>query len=137
MERAFFHPSMGAWVAIDDPSPETMASYPEGTQEISLPPAPGWGWDGTEWTPPAPEPEAQPEDITVSRMQARMALYQAGLLSEVQAIVAQGDPLMQMAWAEAVEWKRSSPMINGLAQQLGLSAAQVDALFLTASQIEV
>ena len=97
----------------------------------------GWAYDGTEWTPPAPEPEPQPEDITVSRMQARMALYQAGLLSEVQAIVAQGDPLMQMAWAEAVEWKRSSPMINGLAQQLGLSAAQVDALFLNASQIEV
>ena len=97
----------------------------------------GWSFDGTDWTPPA-EPEGPaPTAGTISRFQARAALMNAGLLTQVEQIVANADEITRLAWAEAVEWKRSSPTINSLGAQLGLSEAQMDALFAAAAEIEV
>ena len=81
-------------------------------------------------------PDAQPSD-TISRFQARAVLLNAGLLTQVEQVVANADDMTRLAWAEAVEWKRSSPTINSLGAQLGLSDAQMDALFAAAAQIEV
>jgi len=50
--------------------------------------------------------------------------------------VAQADPLTQLAWAEAVEYRRDSPAILTLAGVLELTDEQVDDLFRTAMQIE-
>lgn len=50
--------------------------------------------------------------------------------------VAQADPLTQLAWAEAVEYRRNSPTILALAAALDLSDEQVDDLFRAAMQIE-
>lgn len=71
----------------------------------------------------------------VSRFQARAALHLAGLLPAVEAAIAQADPVAQIAWADAVEFRRSSPTIAALATALGLSDEQVDGLFQSAAEI--
>ena len=80
--------------------------------------------------PPEPVPSA------VTPFQAKAALLQAGLLDAAKAGVAAAGPLAQLAWAEALEFKRNSPTMLGLARTLGLTNAQIDDLFRAASRIE-
>lgn len=75
--------------------------------------------------------------MVASRFQVRAALLLAGLLDQVEAAVAQADPLTRMAWAEAVEFRRNSPTIARLAEGLGLDAKTLDDLFAAAIQIEI
>lgn len=72
-----------------------------------------------------------------SRMQARTALHLAGLLTAAEAAVAQADPVVQIAWADATEFRRDSPTIAALASALEppLNDEQLDALFEAAMQI--
>lgn len=86
------------------------------------------------WVPPEPEPDPVPE--TVSRFQARAALLDAGLLGAVEVALADAGPLAQLAWAEAVEFRRTSPTIAALSAAIGLTDEQVDSLFRAAAQIE-
>lgn len=74
---------------------------------------------------------------SVTRFQARAALHLAGLLPQVEAAVAaSNDMLAQLAWADALEFERASPTIAAIAAAIGLTEAQIDALFVTASQIQ-
>lgn len=82
-------------------------------------------------TQPVPVPSV------VSRFQARAALMQANLLTNAESLVAKGDALTRMAWAEATEFKRTSPLVVSLGTQLGLSESQLDDLFRSAAAIEV
>ena len=81
--------------------------------------------------------EPTPEELgpVVSKFQAKAALYQAGLLDAVEDLISQSDALTQLAWVETVEFRRSSPTINSLAEALGLTPTQVDELFASAAQI--
>jgi hypothetical protein len=102
--------------------------------------APGWFYDGASFTPPPP-PEPQPEPVpqTVSRFQARAALFLAGKLADAEAAVeaaAAENPLIALAWREAIEWKRTSPALNALAAQIGMTGEDVDDLFRTAATLE-
>lgn len=74
----------------------------------------------------------------VSRFQARAALYQAGLLDQVEAAIAAPgtDMMLKLAWQDAQTFKRESQFVAGMAQALGLSAQQLNDLFIAASQIE-
>ena len=100
-------------------------------------------WDAVLATSPAPYvAPALPDPIiaeraamTVSRFQALAALLNAGLLSQVNAALADAGPLAQLAWAEATEFRRNSPTIAGLASGLGLTDTQVDDLFRAAALI--
>jgi hypothetical protein len=75
--------------------------------------------------------------VSVTRFQARAALYMANLLDDVDAAVAaSGNVLAQLAWADAQAFERSSPTIAAMAAAVGLSAAEVDALFIAADQIQ-
>lgn len=92
--------------------------------------------------PAAPEvqaPEVQAPDPVpqvVSRFQARAALHAAGLLSSVEDAIATGaDVFTQIAWADAVEFRRNSPTIATLAASIGLTETQIDDLFRQAAQI--
>jgi len=78
------------------------------------------------------------ESAVVSRFQARAVLRQAGLRSQVEAIMDDPatDPLVIDAWHDAHEFRRMSPTIIALADQLGLTEAEVDDLFHQASLIE-
>ena len=74
----------------------------------------------------------------VSRFQARAALHLAGLLPQVEALMA--DPatpaLARLAWTDAQEFRRTSPTVAAMAGALGLSDEQLDGLFTSAAGIE-
>lgn len=53
-------------------------------------------------------------DIVISRLQAKAILAQYGMLENVEAIVAQQDFIVQLAWKEAVEFRLFSPTIQAL-----------------------
>lgn len=77
--------------------------------------------------------QARREAMVISRFQGEAALYQAGLLDDVEALIAGADPLVQIAWQRVTEFRRLSPMIASIAQALGWTDEQLDALFETAA----
>lgn len=77
---------------------------------------------------------------SVSRKQARKALLLAGLFEAVQpAIDAIEDPLqrqlVQIDWDDAQTYERDDPTLLSLAAALGMSDAELDALFVTAARL--
>lgn len=121
------------------------ATDPEtGNVTILQPGFPGWDEamaEGVEVEPFTAEPEpvaieAERAGMVVSRFQARAALLGAGLLDDVEAALANASPLARLAWADASEFRRNSPMIAELAAGLELDAETLDDLFRTAAGIE-
>lgn len=77
-----------------------------------------------EYTPgPAPVPQS------VTRAQAKLALNAAGLLSSADGAIANAGTEAQIYWADASVFERSHPLIASIGGALGLSEAQIDALF--------
>jgi hypothetical protein len=64
-------------------------------------------------------------------------LLGAGLLSQVEAIVASADAATRIAWDNASVIERNSPTVAALSAALGLTSAQLDALFTAAAAIRV
>jgi len=88
-------------------------------------------------TPVATRAADVPAEITMRR--ARLALLSIGKLSAVDAAI---DALSEPAKSQArIEWeyssavKRNQPLVQALAPALGLSSAQIDALFIAAEAI--
>lgn len=79
--------------------------------------------------------EASHVPVSVTRLQARAALWQAGLLEAAELAVSESDKLTQIAWADAQEFRRDSPILQSIAQALGLTSDDLDALFVSASEI--
>lgn len=79
----------------------------------------------------------QREQAVISRFQALAALDAAGLLPAIEVAMASPDTptLVKLAWQEAAEFRRTSPMLNELAAQLGISDEQLDELFTNAAGI--
>lgn len=86
-----------------------------------------------------PAPMAAPV-ATVTRRQALRALNDAGLLASVEAAInALPEPARTTAridWDNATEFRRDFPLLAQLANAIGLTAVQVDALFASAVSIE-
>ena len=86
------------------------------------------------------QPYAPPVTVpqVVSKFQAKAALRGAGLLSQVETLMADpaADPLAVLAWTDAQEFRRSSPTVLSMGAALGLDDAALDALFTTAAGIE-
>lgn len=76
-----------------------------------------------------------PAPQSVTRFQAKAALLNAGLLSQVETAIAGASALARLAWAEAATFERQSPTIAEMAAALKLSDDQVDDLFRQASGI--
>ena len=78
------------------------------------------------------------EAMVVSRFQARAVLRQMGLREQVETIMGnpETDPLAIDAWADATEFRRTSPTVAALATALDLGPAQIDELFEAAATIE-
>ena len=77
---------------------------------------------------------------SVTPRQARLALLQIGKLDAVSAaLTAIPDPARrtaaQVEWEYATVIERNSPLVTSLAAGLGLTAADIDALFEAASRI--
>lgn len=83
----------------------------------------------------APPVAGVPQSVT--RFQALAALHLAGHLPAVEAIMAapEIDMVAKLAWANALSFERSSPLLNGLAGTLGLTSQDLDDLFTAAAGI--
>lgn len=66
---------------------------------------------------------------SVSPLQARKALLAAGLLAAAETAIAASGAEAQLAWEYASVIERSSPLIAGVVQALGLTDDEIDALF--------
>lgn len=76
-------------------------------------------------------------DMEVSPYQARVVLHSAGLLPNIDALMASGSipEEAKIAWEYATTFRRQSPFIISLGAALGLSDGQIDDLFLAASKV--
>lgn len=78
-----------------------------------------------------------PESVTMR--QARLAMLGAGILDDVEALIAQmpGDEgrAARIDWEYALDVRRDWPLIDGLGSQLGLSEQQIDDLFVAAAAV--
>ena len=90
-------------------------------------------WDGETFNPPPAPPTPIPQSVTMR--QARLALLGAGLLSTVQTAIAGAGPAAAIEWDYATEVQRSAGLVPAMATALGLTDAQIDALFVTASTL--
>lgn len=94
--------------------------------------------DGAEILPYDAPSAPVPQQIT--RAQGKIVLLQLGLWQPALDYVAGlTDPLAkatgEVALHDTTYWARSSPFLNAAAESLGLSSADLDALFVTASEI--
>lgn len=98
------------------------------------------------WTQQWTVRDLTPEELkarvptVVTMRHARLALLQAGLLSQVEAAIAAiEDPVqrqaVQIEWEYAAEINREHPWVQGLATALGLNETQLDDLFVAASRL--
>lgn len=85
------------------------------------------------------EPTPLIEFPKVSRLQAKVALLNAGLLDQVEALMAKTttDPILKMAWADAIEFSIDSPALNQIVKLLDWDQSTLEDLFIAASQISV
>ena len=86
-----------------------------------------------DFPPPPPPPTPIPQSVTMS--QARLALLGAGLLGTVETAIAGAGPAAAIEWEYAQEVQRASGLVPAMATALGLTDAQIDALFVTAATL--
>ncbi len=80
-----------------------------------------------------PPPAAVP--VSISPRQLRLALLNIGALDDVEDALATQDRAAQIAWEFSLEYLRSDPLLNSIGAALGYSQEEIDALFVSASQI--
>lgn len=84
----------------------------------------------------APHTPAQPAaPRSVSMRQARLALLGAGLLDDVEALIADESQAVKIEWEYATDIWRDRDLVNTLGPALGLTEEQIDALFTAAAAI--
>jgi len=98
--------------------------------------------DYQEWlaegnTPEPYVPPPPPIPATVTRFQALAVLAAGGYLPTIKTYIATlgEDNITRLAWENAADWERTSPTLNALATMLNLTSAEVDDLFVAASQV--
>lgn len=81
---------------------------------------------------PPPPPPPVPREATAA--QCRLALYDVGLLDDVEAMIAEHPyPPVRIWFSHAQNWERGNPYVAAMAIELGLTEAQVDDLFRAAA----
>ena len=75
--------------------------------------------------------------MVCSRLQAMLALMQSGLLDAAEQQFAAATPTQQLAWQNAQDFYRISPMLVSMGAALGLTDTQLDDLFIAAMAIQV
>jgi len=97
----------------------------------------GWTYANGVLTPPAGAAvPTVPQSVTAA--QGGIALIQAGLMTVVQeAVDAPDTPAdVKWAWARAATWERGSAALAYLADKAGITAQQMDDLFVSAAESE-
>lgn len=81
--------------------------------------------------------EQKRQSMVVTPFQAKAALLDAGLLDDIETLMADPatDRTVVLAWNNVTEFRRLSPMVAGIASALGWTDERLDALFEAAAQI--
>lgn len=99
----------------------------------------GHAWEVLAYRAPVIDPPAVIVPAAVTMRQARLALFMAGKLADVDtAIAALPEPAKtaaQIEWEFSNELQRSNPLVLTLGPALGLTSEQIDALFIAASAL--
>ena len=74
-----------------------------------------------------------PQQVTMR--QARLALLNAGLLDDVEVVIAAAGREAQLEWEYAAVVDRSNPAVAAVQQQEALTDAQIDGLFRHAAKL--
>lgn len=126
---------LAAWIAAHNPKGDGWLPVPE---TPSYDPATHYPpqWTGTEWQVTAMTAEdlaarltAYRNTLECSNAQGRLALLQADLLDTVEAYIATQPRAVQVEYQARGTWKRTWPTIISAATALGMTDAQLDALF--------
>lgn len=78
---------------------------------------------------------AAPVPPSVTMRQTRLALLGAGLLDAVTAAITAAGPAAKIEWEYAGDVQRSAGLVPAMAAALGMSDAQLDALFIAAAAL--
>ncbi|PZR92231.1 MAG: hypothetical protein DI537_13665 [Stutzerimonas stutzeri] len=93
-----------------------------------------WLSDGGEIEPFVPPVDPVPN--TVTRAQALMALYRAGLLDAVEsALGSHPYPPVRIWFQNALNWERGHVYLQAIGAELGLDDDQIDDLFRAAARL--
>lgn len=79
--------------------------------------------------PPDAEPDERKPRTTLTMRQARLYLQQAGMLEQVDALISTLDTAAQIEWQYSSTVEISSPIVQFMRAQLGLSDEQVQTMF--------
>lgn len=136
MDMHFIDQNGNHFVVPDAPEGYTRSD----ATKIAPPPSSRHRWVVNQWVLPPVEPATVPQSVT--RAQGKAALIQAGRWQKVLEYVDSiGDPteraLADVALNDTQDWKRTSPFLHAAAAHIGLSDAQLDELFRTASAIQL
>lgn len=82
------------------------------------------------------EVQVIPQKVTA--FQAKAALLHADYLDNVEALMASPETprIVKLAWADALHFERNSPTVAAMAAALGLTDAEIDALFSFAAEVQ-
>jgi hypothetical protein len=128
-EQGFYHPQKGYWQGAELTDEYTL---PEGAVLVPLIPGPDttWSWNGTEWVEVPPDPAeqlaAERAAMVASPAQIKVTLQMLCLLDTVTAI-AEADPVAKIIWNEALEIRRTNPLIDAL--RADFTPEQIDDIF--------
>lgn len=78
-------------------------------------------------------PPVVPQSVTPR--QVRLVLLAQGLLTSVEAMIAQQDEATRIAWQYASEFRRDDPLLLSLATSLNLTEQQLDDFFIAANTL--
>jgi hypothetical protein len=76
-----------------------------------------------------------PQSVTAA--QAKEALLAAGLYSSIVTYLSTAPQSQQIAWDSTTSFDRNSPTLAAMASALGITGAQLDALFVAAAKVVV
>ena len=117
--------------------PLVESEKPEGdVVEESAPVLIGESWHA-QWTARdfTNEERASRVPQEVDMCQARLALLNAGLLSHVEQAMSQYPESARTQWEYRTTVRRNSDLVQAMGQGLGLTSAQIDALFEAAASL--
>lgn len=115
---------LGQYIGTEPPAGAVeVPTAPEDARQV-------WDFSAQAW---GPVPATVPERVT--RAQAKIQLYRAGLLEQVETEVQAAGGETLLWYIEAATWERQNPHVLTLASRLGLTDEQVDQLFIDAEQI--
>ena len=140
MLRAWIHNNVVRDTCHGDPAtlyhPDIAAMYtetvPDGTVIGATQVVGVWTNPALPEPPPAPTPPAPVVPQSVTMRQAVLALLDADMLDDIEAIVAALPRRYQLEWERAANVYRDNALVETVRQQKSMTAAQIDDLFIAA-----